>query len=153
MQIDTGSEVTLIPINFWECIGKPTLQKSSLILYQFDGSVIKTFGFFEDSLELEDEFKVLPIIVTTCKKNHGFLGNDVLNINSTKLIIKTKMEKTGKLKNYIASLKSKENLTPSYYEARKLHLLPLVAAKQRKLIEQDLLNMFPQGVASGHHLL
>ena len=41
------------------------------------------------------------------------------------------MEKTGKLKNYKASLKLKENVTPSYYEARKLpvHLLPLLVAK------------------------
>ena len=30
------------------------------------------------------------------------------------------MEKTGKLKNYKASLKLKENITSSYYEARKL---------------------------------
>ena len=50
------------------------------------------------------------------------------------------MEKTGKLKNYKTSLKLKENVTPSYYEARKLtkHLLPLVVAKLRKLIEHNL---------------
>ena len=32
MQMDTGSEVTLIAKNFWECIGKPTLRKISLQL-------------------------------------------------------------------------------------------------------------------------
>ena len=83
MQIDIGSEVTLIPRNFWKHIGKPTLRKSSLQLRQFDGSVIKMLGLSEGSLELEDKFDVIPIIVTTCKKNHNFLGNDVLNINST----------------------------------------------------------------------
>ena len=75
--MDTSSEVTLIPRNFWERIGKPTLQKTSLLLRQFDGSVIKTLGYFEGSLELEDKFEVIPIIVS-CKKNHGLLGNDVL---------------------------------------------------------------------------
>ena len=65
------------------------------------------------------------------------------------------MEKTGKLKNYKESLKLKENVTPSYYEAGKLpiHLLPLVVAKLRKLIEQDLLEHVPLEVASGHHPL
>ena len=46
MQMDTGSEIMLIPRNLWERIGKPTLQKSSLLLCQFDGSVIKTLGYF-----------------------------------------------------------------------------------------------------------
>ena len=68
MQMDTGSEVTLIPRNFWEHIGKPTLWKSELLLHQFDGLVIKTLGYFEGSLELEDEFEVIPIVVTTCQK-------------------------------------------------------------------------------------
>ena len=43
-QIDTGSEVMLKLRNFWEGIGNPTLRKSSLLLHQFDGSVIKTLG-------------------------------------------------------------------------------------------------------------
>ena len=73
IQMDTGSEVTLIPKNFWERIGKPTLRKSSLLLRQFDGLVIKTLGYFEGSLESENKFQVIPIIVTTCKKNHGLL--------------------------------------------------------------------------------
>ena len=112
MQMDTGSEVMLIPKNFQERIRKPNLWKSSSQLCQFDGSVIKTFGYFEGSLELEDKFEVIPIIVTICKKNQGLLGNDVLNINSTKLINEIKMVKTRKLKNYKASLKLKENVTP-----------------------------------------
>ena len=39
------------------------------------------------------------------------------------------------------SLELNENVIPSYYEARKspVHLLPLVAAKLGKSIEQDLL--------------
>ena len=89
----------LIPRNFWERIRKPTLWKSSLQLHQFDGSIIKTLGYFEGSLELEDKFEVILISVTICKKkNHGLLGNEVFNISSTKLINEIKMEKTGKLK-------------------------------------------------------
>ena len=55
------------------------------------------------------------------------------------------MEKTVKLKNSKASLKLKENVSPSYYQVRKLpvHLLPLVVAKLRKSIEQDLLEHVP----------
>ena len=77
--MDTSSEVMLIPRNFWERTGKPTLWKSKLIL-QFDRSVINTLGFFEGSLELEDKFEEIPIIVTSCKKNHGLLGNNELNM-------------------------------------------------------------------------
>ena len=43
MQMDTSSKVTLIPRNFQERIGKPALQKSKLLLHQFDRSVRKNF--------------------------------------------------------------------------------------------------------------
>ena len=144
MQMDTGTAVTFIPGNFCEPIRKPTLQMSSLLLCQFDGSVIKSLRHFEGFLELEDKFEVIPIIVTTCNRNHRLLGNDVHNINSTKLINEMKMEKNGKLKNYKASLELKENVTSSDHEARKLpvHLLLLVLAKQRK---QYLLEHVPHG--------
>ena len=89
--MDTCSEVTIILKNSGNAREKPTLRKSSLQLRQFDGSVIKTLGHFEGSLELENKLEVIPIIVTICKKNHGLLGNDVLNINSTKLINEMKM--------------------------------------------------------------
>ena len=46
----------------------------------------------------QNTFCYIPMIVTTCKKNHGLLGNDVLNINSTKLINEIKMEKKWKVK-------------------------------------------------------
>ena len=67
MRMNTGNEVTHIPRNFCERIRKPPLQKSSLLLHH-DGSVIKTLGYFEGSLELEDKFEVIAIIVTICKK-------------------------------------------------------------------------------------
>ena len=63
--MDTGSEVTLIPRNFWEHIGKPTLWKSKLLLHQFNGLVIKTLGYCEGSLELEDK-KNVHFLETMC---------------------------------------------------------------------------------------
>ena len=54
---------------------------------------MKTLGYFEAPLELEDNFEVIPIIVSICEKNHGILGNDMLNINSTKLINGIKWKK------------------------------------------------------------
>ena len=99
MQMDTSREVTLIPKNFCKHNRKPTLQKSSLQLRQFDGSVIKTLEYFEGSSELKDKFEVIPIIVTLCKKTHGLVEDNVRNINSTKLINDIKIEKTGQLKN------------------------------------------------------
>lgn len=104
-------------------------------------------GYFEGSIELKEKYEIVPIIVTNCRKTHGLLGNYVLRINSTKLINEIEIEKTGKLKNYEASLKLKENVSPSYYEARKIpvHLLLLVIAKLRKLIKEDLVEPAPPG--------
>ena len=86
MQMDKGSEETLITKSFWERIGKPTLRKSSSQLRQFDGWVIKSLGYFEGSLEREDKFELILQIVMICKKNHALFGNAVLKINSTKLM-------------------------------------------------------------------
>ena len=147
MQVNTGSEVTILPRNLWEKMGKPFLKKSNVQLRQFDDSIIAIMGYFEGSIELKEKYEIVPIIVTNCQKSHGLLGNDVLKINSTKLINEIEMEKTGKLKNYEASLKLKENVSPSSYEARKIpvHLLPLVIAKLRKSIKEDLLEPAPPG--------
>ena len=38
MQIDKGSDVTLIPNNSWQEMGRPKLKRSYLKLRQFDGS-------------------------------------------------------------------------------------------------------------------
>ena len=65
MQMDNGSEITIIQKYFWWRIGKLTLRKSSLKLDQFNGSVIKTLGYFESCLELYDKFEVI-IIMSYC---------------------------------------------------------------------------------------
>ena len=67
--MDTSSEVTLTPRYFRKFIVKPTLRNCSLLLRQFDGSILKKkIEYFEGSLELKDKFEVIPMLVTTCKK-------------------------------------------------------------------------------------
>ena len=46
MQLDTGSDVTIIPRNFWQMLGRPKLNRCSLKLKQFDGSIIKLGKLF-----------------------------------------------------------------------------------------------------------
>lgn len=69
------------------------------------------------------------------EKNHGIIGNDVLNINSTKLVNRDKAEKTGWLKYYEVKLRLKENVSPSYFEAQKVsvHQLPTVVEKLKNI--------------------
>ena len=111
MQMDTGSEVTLIPRNFWGSIRKPTLRKRSLLLSQFDGSVMKTLVYLEGFLELEDKFEVISIIVTTFEKNHGLLGNDVRH-KFYQINYEIKMEKNEKIKK--KTIKRVENFKKCY---------------------------------------
>ncbi|XP_047143683.1 uncharacterized protein LOC105843294 [Hydra vulgaris] len=68
MQVDTGSQVTIIPKNFWELMSKPKLQKCYLRLKQFDGTVIKVLGEFEATLETESKMNIVRIIVVDCTK-------------------------------------------------------------------------------------
>ena len=86
MQVDTGRDVTLVPRNFWEKMGKPKLRKCNLNLKQFDGSVIKTLGSFEVIFEIKTRYKIIPITVVQCTKNHGLLEIDVFKVDTAKLI-------------------------------------------------------------------
>lgn len=54
MQVETGSDVTLIPRTFWERMRRPKLKKSNL---QFDGSVIKMLGCFEGTFETKKQIR------------------------------------------------------------------------------------------------
>lgn len=94
MQLDTGSDLTFIPSNFWRKLRNPRLKKNLVQLNQFDGSVIETVGYFEADVEVKNKFDVLPVIVAYCEKNHGLIENDVLNINVIKLVNKFKAEGT-----------------------------------------------------------
>lgn len=55
--------INLIPISFWEQIGKPKLKKSWLKLRQFDGSFIQSLGCFEGTFETNTRFEIIPITV------------------------------------------------------------------------------------------
>ena len=152
MQIDTGSEATIIPRNFWEMLKKPRLSKVRTSLKQFDGTKIDTLGKFSAVLEVDNYLKVVDIIVTKCTKSHGLIGMDVLSIDPNAVPIhSTKVvedENTiGCLKGFRARLILKENARPSYFEARELpiHLKTKVIAKLNSMIDQGILERVPPG--------
>ena len=70
MQVDTGSDITVIPVNLGQDSEKPRLKKSALQLKQFDGTIIKTLGTFEGTFETKNHFEMIPIIVVACTKDH-----------------------------------------------------------------------------------
>ena len=86
MQDDPWSDVTLMPRRFWEKMGKPKLKKSNLQLKQFDRTVIKVMGAFEETFETKKRFEMIPTTAVTCNKDHGQLRVDTLKVNITKLI-------------------------------------------------------------------
>ncbi|XP_047135337.1 uncharacterized protein LOC124812559 [Hydra vulgaris] len=104
MQVDTGSQVTIIPKNFWELMSKLKLQKCYLRLKQFDGTVMKVLGEFEATLKTKSKMNIVRIIVVDCTKNHGLIGMDVLNINATKLVNSMEPIVQGRLINYKANI-------------------------------------------------
>ena len=53
MQLDSGSDASIVPRNFWQQLGEPKLRKCARQLRQFDGSLIKTLGCFAAVVEFE----------------------------------------------------------------------------------------------------
>ena len=86
MQIDTGSDIALIPVNFWRDLGKPRFKKSALQLKQLDGTIIKTLGTLETTFETKNRFEIIPITVVACTKNHRLLGIDVVKVDTSALV-------------------------------------------------------------------
>ena len=118
MQLDTGSQATLIPKNFWLKCGSPKLSPSFQKLRQFDGSVIKTIEKFEGTLEFDDEFKITTVIVTECEKTHGLIGTDIPKLDQRTISIQsseTENSKIGCLVGFSASLQTKYACRPSYF--------------------------------------
>ena len=152
MQLDTGSEATLIPSNFWEQMGRPLLGKTTIKLRQYDGSVIETLGKFTTNLETEQVIKKIEVIVAKCQKEHGLIGTDVLNINSETLDINSNAtspedQQIGCLKGFKARLLLRDNARPSYYEAREIpiHLKAKVITKLQLMISQGILEKVKPG--------
>ena len=112
---------------------QPKSRKHNLQLKQFDGTVIKAMGTFERTFEAKKRFKIIPITIVPCNKDHGLLGIDVLKVDATKLIISIKATKKNNilsLKGYRLSIRLKENHRPSYSISKKfsIHILPMVVA-------------------------
>jgi len=147
MQVDTGSEVTIIPRNFWLLLGKPRLKHCDLKLKQFDGSCIKLLGAFEATIESAKMISLANVIVADCQKQHGLIGMDVLNIDATAIVNSVSVGEVGRLKGYKANILLKNNVQPTFFESRTLpiHIKPLVVEKLTELINQGLLERVPPG--------
>ena len=121
MQVDTGSDITLIPVNLWQDLGKPKFKEPLLQLKQFDGTIIKTLDTFEGMFETKNRFEIIPIAVVACTKDHELLVIDVLKVNTSKLVnsMESEEQEIGLLKVYKASIRLKENYHPRYIQARR----------------------------------
>ena len=78
MQLDSRSEATIIPKNFWVKLDEPKLTRTKSRLRQFDGTEIKTAGEFQACVELRDRFTMTNVVVAECNKHHGLVGTDIL---------------------------------------------------------------------------
>lgn len=146
MQVYMGSEVTSIPKNFGEKMGRLKLRQSKLQLKQFDGSVIKTLGCFEEVFKMKSRFEVIPFVVVECINNHGLLGVGILRIDTSKLINFIKLEEPA-IRLYEVSVQLKENSRRIYFQSYEVlvHLLPMVMVKRNKMIKQGILVKVSQG--------
>ena len=87
MRLDSGSEATIIPKNFWVKLGEPKLTCTKSHLRQFDEVEIKTTGEFQACVELRDRFTMTNVVVAECHKHHGLVGTDVLQIDFENMYI------------------------------------------------------------------
>jgi len=101
MQLDSGSEATILPKNLWESIGQPKLRPTKHRLRQFDGSEIRTIGQFEGLVEMEKNYAIANIIVAECGKAHGLLGTDVLSVDASSMAINCNKEGKGYQESFV----------------------------------------------------
>ena len=164
MQLDSGSQATIIPKNFWMKLRQPKLHRTSHQLKQYDGSEIKTLGQFKGMVEMNGWFAVGNIVVAQCEKNHSLMGTDLLNVDFSKMSVnsisdfnkrnltkcinfKVSESKLGCLKGFQARIVLKENAQPSYFDARPIpiHLKKSVIKKLEEMIDQGILEPVPCG--------
>ena len=102
MQVNTGSDIILIPVNFWQDLGKLKLKKSALQLKQFNGTIIKILGTLKGTFETKNHFEIIPITVVACTKDHGLLGVDVLKVDRWKFVdfMESEEQEIGLLKGF-----------------------------------------------------
>ena len=75
---------------------KLKLRKSNLRWKQFDGTVIKVMGNFKITFETKKHFEMTPITRVSSNKDHGLVGIDVLERDTTKPINSIKAEGNNK---------------------------------------------------------
>ncbi len=109
-------------------------------------------GQFEGLIEMEDNYTVANIVVAECKKEHGLLGTDVLNVDISSMVVQCnnkdlKAYSVGCLRDFQAKIILKEGAQPSYFEARPLpiHVRPLVIKKLNTMISDGILEKVPPG--------
>ena len=157
MQLDSGSEATIIPKNFWVKLGEPKLTRTKSRLHQFDGTEIKTAGEFQACVELRDCFTMTNVVVAECHKHHGLVGTNVLQIDFEAMHVNNLSNKhvhanyvarpVGCLKNFKASIILKENVQPIFFNARPLpvHIKPLVVQRLKGMLAEGILERVPPG--------
>ena len=147
MQLDTGSQVTIIPVNFWKKLGSPRVRKCNAKLRQFDGSEIKTIGQMDVLIETESQFFNAEVVIADCIKQHGLIGTDVITVSNEKLIQSVESNNNGRLIGYEANIVLKENVKPCYFESRSLPIFyrEPVIAKLQQLIKDGKLEKVPPG--------
>ena len=87
MQLDTGSEATIIPKNFWVKLGEPKLTCTNVFISLMKSFMEKTTGEFQACVELHDRFTITIVVVAECHKHHGLVGTDVLRIDFENMYI------------------------------------------------------------------
>ena len=150
MQIDTGSQVTLIPQNIWKGLNCPKLKRKHICLRQFDGSPIEIIGCFDASVEMDNNIAVTEIIVAKCEKKHGLLGTNVIHFDDKDITINAVSAETERLpclKNFKARILLKKKAEPEYHEARPvpIHMREIVAKKLNEMIQQGILQKVEDG--------
>ena len=144
MQVDTGADISIIPRNFWEKLGKPTLSTFSKILRNYDNSAMKALGSLTACVELDNKYSVINLIVVDVEKRFGLLGSDVIHIETLGLHT---INTTGCLEGYEAKIKIMDNAMPYFCESRPvpIHLKPSVINEIKKMEREGILEPVPEG--------
>ena len=81
MQVDTGSDRTIISSNIWRTLGSPTLKKYRGGSEAYDGHKMKILGELEETCKWNNKLAVAQMLVVKSPKAFGLLGRDMLDLN------------------------------------------------------------------------
>jgi hypothetical protein len=79
MQVDTGSDRTIISSKMWKTLGSPTLKRYNGSSEAYDGHKMKVIGELEECCEWNKKLEVVRLLVVESTKEFGLLGRDVLH--------------------------------------------------------------------------